>query len=354
MLHAHRGDASVAGWTMSPRIDPHWTYRGLPAVRMENRWMAVEVLPDAGAKIFRLIDKVADRNVLWENPRIPPHRAPVFASMDDHWSGGWDEIFPGGAPSTDRYGEASPYMGELWSAVGWQWRAEASRDEVTLTCWVETPITPARYTRVLRLTDDAPVLRSDIRLEHIGTMPFDYCLGIHPSLAISPRHRFDVPGTDVEVDEFGGERRLGERGDRYTWPMLRLRDGTTVDVRRIQGPEIRSFALHYVTGLTAGWAACTDTSIRRGFGLVFDRDLFQVVWLWQVFGGWRGYYHAAMEAWTSWPGALADAVKSGRAREMKPGDVLETTVHAVVFGGVGAVHELRADGSVVEARETDR
>src|SRR5207247_3229520 len=79
------------------RIDPHWTYRGLPAVRLENRWMAVEVLPDAGAKIFRLIDKVADRNVLWENKRIPPHRAPVFASMDEHWSGGCDEILLGGA-----------------------------------------------------------------------------------------------------------------------------------------------------------------------------------------------------------------------------------------------------------------
>jgi hypothetical protein len=60
-----------------------------------------------------------------------------------------------------------------------------------------------------------------------------------------------------------------------------------------------------------------------------------------------------MEAWTSWPGALADAVKSGRAREMKPGDVLETTLHAVVFGDVDAVAELRADGSVVEAREND-
>ena len=328
------------------RIDPHWTYRGLPAVRLENRWMAVEVLPDAGAKIFRLIDKVADRNVLWENKRIPPHRAPVFASMDDHWSGGWDEIFPGGAPSTDRNGEATPYMGELWSAVGWQWHTDRRDGEVFLTCSVETPITPGRYTRVLRLSDDVPVLTSEIRLEHTGTRAFDYALGTHPSLAISPRHRFDVPGTDVEVDEFGGENRLGERGDRYTWPMLTLRDGTRLDVRPIQGPEIRSFALHYVHGLKAGWAACTDTSIQRGFGLVFDPDLFKVVWLWQVFGGWRGYYHAAMEAWTSWPGALADAVREGRARVMEPGEVLETTVHAVLYGGVESVSELHADGSV--------
>jgi hypothetical protein len=335
---------------MAVRIDPNWSYRGLPAVRMENRWLAVEVLPDAGAKIFRIIDKAADRNVLWENKRIPPHRAPIFASMDDHWSGGWDEIFPGGAPSTDRYGEDTPYMGELWSAVGWKWRVlDVGAHRVALECSVDTTITPARYTRVLSLDDEAPVLRSEIRLEHIGTLPFDYCLGTHPSLSISPAHRFDAPATAVEVDEYGGETRLGERGDTYAWPLLTLRDGTTIDVRRIAGPDLRSFALHYLTGLEAGWVACTDTAARRGFGLVFDLELFSVIWLWQVYGGWRGYYHAAMEPWTSWPGTLAEAVKLGRARVMNPGDVVETTIHAVIYGGVDGVADLRADGSVVAA-----
>jgi hypothetical protein len=330
---------------MTVRIDPHWSYRGLPAVRIENRWLAMEILADAGGKIFRLIDKVADRNVLWENTRIPPHRAPVFASMDDHWAGGWDEIFPGGAPSTDRYGEATPYMGELWSAL-WSWRVvEAGAHEVQLEGWVEPPITPARYRRLITVRDDAPVVRIDHRLEHLGTMPFDYIWGTHPSLAVSPRHRFDLPATDVEVDEWGGGA-LGERGDHYRWPILRRRDGVDVDVRLIGGPDLRSFALHYATGLTAGWAACTDTATSRGFGLVFDREVFPVVWLWQVFGGWRGYYHAAMEAWTSYPGTLADAVAAGRARVMQPGDIVETTVHAVLYGGVHGVADLRVDGTV--------
>ncbi len=335
---------------MTVRIDPHWAYRGLPAVRMENRWLALEVLPDLGAKVFRLIDKVADRNVLWENVRIPPHRAPVFASMDDHWSGGWDEVFPGGAPSTDRYGEATPYMGELWSASNWSWRVvDTGPGEVALETSLLTPLTPARYTRVLAVSDDAPVVRSEVKVEHLGSRPFDYMLGTHPSLAISPAHRFDAPAVVAEVDEFGGEELLGVRGDTYRWPILARRDGVRVDVRRVAGPELRSFALHYLTGLRAGWVACTDTSIERGFGLVFDPGVFPVIWLWQVYGGWRGYYHAAMEAWTSWPGTLAEAVKLGRARTMAPGEVLETIVHAVLYGGVGSVGELRADGTVVAA-----
>jgi hypothetical protein len=183
-------------------------------------------------------------------------------------------------------------------------------------------------------------------VEHIGTLPFDYCLGTHPSVAVSPLHRFDVPAINGEVDEFGGAGLLGERGDHYTWPILRRRDGHEVDVRRVMGPDAGSFALHYLTPLSSGWVSCTDTATRRGIGLVFDHELFPVVWLWQVYGGWRGYYHAAMEAWTSWPGAIADAVKLGRARTMSPAETLQTTIYAVLYSGIDAVADLSADGTV--------
>jgi hypothetical protein len=325
------------------RVDPHWTYHGLPLVRLENRWCAIDVLARTGGKILRVIDKTADRNVLWENPRIVPHEAPVAASFDDHWAGGWDDAFPGGAPSTDRYGEATPYMGELWTAR-WDWRV-VDRNGPELELSVQTPITPARYTRTLRLRDDAPVLDIGYRIEHVGTQPFDFMWGIHPALSISPAHRFDVPATHAEVDEWAGGG-LGRAGDSYEWPNLPRADGSTLDVRRAQAPDFGSLALHYLSGLQSGWVACTDTSIHRGFGLVFDPSTFPVVWLWMVYGAWRGYYHAALELWTSYPGRLAEAVAAGRAPVLGPGEVRETRVSAVLYGGVDEVTGLRADGSV--------
>jgi hypothetical protein len=337
---------------MNARIDPHWSYCGLPAVRMENRWLTVEILPETGGKIFRLIDKVGDRNVLWENPRIRPHQGQLFQSFDDHWYGGWDEAFPTGAPSTDRYGEASPYLGELWSSR-WDWRAVADEPgQVALEATVTAPITPARFTRVVTLRDDAPVLELRYRIEHLGMRPFDYVWGTHAGMAISPAHRFDVPATNGEVDDSGGGG-IGKIGDRYEWPWLRLEDGTTVDVRRVLPDDTGSLALHRLTGLRAGWAACTDGALRRGFGLVFDPAAFPVVYLWLVYGAWRGYYHSAMEAWTSAPMDLAQAIKAGTARTLVPGQVHETIVHGVLYGGVEAVADLRADGSVTGTAADD-
>jgi hypothetical protein len=158
--------------------------------------------------------------------------------------------------------------------------------------------------------------------------------------AISPAHRFDAPARRAEVDEHGGGI-LGNQGDRYDWPHFR-----ELDVRGALGPDADDFALHYLTELDAGWVACTDTAAERGFGLVFDHSLFTVVWLWMVYGGWRGYYHAIMEPWTGYPSPLADAVAAGRARSLEPGAVLETKLAAVLYGGVRSVSNLTGDGSV--------
>jgi hypothetical protein len=79
---------------------------------------------------------------------------------------------------------------------------------------------------------------------------------------------------------------------------------------------------------------------------VFDRSVFPVIWLWLVYGGWRGYYQAIMEPWTGYPSALAESVEVGRARTLAPGEALETEVTAVLYGGVQSVSGLADDGSV--------
>lgn len=324
---------------MSCRFDPDWRYHGLDCIRIENEHLALEVLPELGAKIHRLVDKQRDHDVLWRSPRVAPHIAPLHSNFDDHWSGGWDEAFPGGAPSLNRYGDQLPYMGELWTQPS-QWRLEhCSRERVEVVFSISTPITTARWQRRLTIEAGSPVVALSYRIENLGFRPIDFNWGLHPVQAISRSHRFDAPARRAEVDENGGGI-LGTKGQAYAWPMF-----GELDMRGALGPEADDFALHYLTELDDGWVACTDTAARRGFGLVFDRSVFPVVWLWLVYGGWRGYYHAIMEPWTGYPSSLADAVAAGRARSLAPGEALETDVTAILYAGVESVSRLTADGS---------
>lgn len=325
---------------MACRFDPHWRYHGLECLRIENEHLAVDVLPELGAKIHRLIDKARDQQILWHSPRVLPHLTALHANFDDHWAGGWDEVFPGGVPGPNRYGDELPHMGELWTQHAHWTLEESSPERVVASFSIDTPITPARFERRMTLEAGAPALRLRYRIENTGYRPFDFNFGIHPVQKISPAHRFDVPASRGEVDEHGGGV-LGNKGDSYEWPRF-----GELDVRRALGPEADDFALHYLTGLQHGWVACTDTAAGRGFGLVFDHSVFEVIWLWLVYGGWRGYYHAIMEPWTGYPSPLAEAVAAGRAHALGPGEALETELTAVLYGGVTSVSSLAADGSV--------
>ena len=82
---------------------------------------------------------------------------------------------------------------------------------------------------------------------------------------------------------------------------------------------------------------------------MFDRDVFPHAWLWQVYGGWRGHHHVALEAWTSHPMEIGAAVEAGRARVLRPGEELGTEVAFVLHRGLDAVSHVggEAEGFVV-------
>ena len=108
-----------------------------------------------------------------------------------------------------------------------------------------------------------------------------------------------------------------------------------------------------VTGssdLPQGWLALTDTSTRRGVALAFDRDIFPTAWLWQVYGGWRGHHHVALEPWTSRPMQLDEAEAAGQARVLRPGEALETEVDVVIFAGLDGVTSVERDGDGFKIR----
>ncbi len=105
-----------------------------------------------------------------------------------------------------------------------------------------------------------------------------------------------------------------------------------------------------MTDLPAGWLALTDTSTRRGVALAFDPVLFPTAWLWQVYGGWRGHHHVALEPWTSRPMQLDDAEAAGQARWLQPGETLETTAAFVIYDGLDGVAAVERAGEAIAVR----
>lgn len=330
---------------MTCRVSTDWNYSGFDAITMENDKVRTTILPGYGAKVFQFVLKETGKDMLYHNPRVEV-RQPVFGvNADNWWHGGIDECIPTGAPC--RYkGEDYPYLGEVWS-LPWNYAVEKeSADESSVHLWRQTVILPLLVERWVTLKDGLSILENRHRITNVGTDDVDFIWGVHPGIAISETSRIDIPQSEVLIDESSPNDRLGPKGTTYSWPYAKTREGERVDMRRVGARRDRTVDMHYAIGFKEGWLSVTETSNGTGIGLVFPTSIFKAIWLWLVYGGWRGLYCAAVEAWTGYPSALDQAVKAGEYSVLRADKTLECETKVVGYSKFRSVTRIRDNGIV--------
>ncbi|MCY0900288.1 MAG: hypothetical protein OWU33_15435 [Firmicutes bacterium] len=326
------------------QYDDRWSLRGIPAIVLANRWLRVVVLPQLGGKIWSIEYRPHSREWLWHNPRIDVGLAPFGAAFDDYWSGGADVAFPSCYESTWN-GWKVPDLGELWS-IPWNVSHTFLPDSVTLTLTVGGRIWPVEVQRTITLNSHLPVVNMTFKITNVGSQSFPFLLGFHPAIAAEPGYRLDLAPGNVKVDE--GTQEMGDIGQEYSWPYLAKSESDRPRDMRIMPPYTEgSYGGHFFRPSTAAlWWAITDPKEQSGIGLVASINEWQGLWIWQVFGGWRGYYHVAVEPWTGYPITLHEAVKLNSARWLAPHSNYQATLTTVCYEGIDHVTAIDIDGTV--------
>lgn len=340
--------AIYRGFVKGASVTDEWTVRGFTALILENERLRVTVLPGHGAKVWEFSSKRAGRDLLYHHPRVDV-RPPVFGlNPDNWWTGGIDEVAPSGHACLVG-GEQMPFLGEFWSQA-WHYQIEETGPGVArVHLWAEGIVTPLRLDRWLELRAGEPMVYGRHRITNLGLEPQDFMWGIHPAFAIRPGTRIQAPASEAVFWE-GHPSLQVEQGTTYAWPHFRTGSGTVIDNSTAREPDPPTWDLHFLNGLHAGWLAVTDVESRSGMALAFDPEVFRTIWLWGVYGGWRGVYAAAFEAWTSWPTRLDHVIEAGRHRTLDPGEMLETKVSYVAYEGLRSVTDVTPDGQVAGSK----
>jgi hypothetical protein len=299
-------------------------------VHLGNDRLQITVLPDLGAKIFDLIHLPTGQNFLWHNPRIEPQRYPVDANFDNYWCGGWDDGFPT-CETCSHNGELYPNLGELRSI---DWRLETgSQTFVRLS--TDGPISPVHASKEIRLVEDALEMR--FAVSHVGYAPIEFIWGTHPAYAITADCVLHVPARKGLVGQ-ANHPILGNPGQSYQWPILKASQ-SSMDMSRVLPPG--PFAAgHYAIELTAGWYAVEYPGRQTGILFEFPLEVCPYLWLWLSYGGWRGYYVAVIEPWSSCPVTLTDAVAAKTHRVLQPGETFACTVRATPWSSPASLQTL--------------
>lgn len=329
---------------MKPRVSKDWTYRGLQAVILENAFLRLMVLPQAGAKIWQITYKPQDSDLLWNNPRIAPAKLPSNSRYDDVWSGGWDELFPNDETAVIE-GETYPDHGELWTA-NWEFETFSREDEAGIHLRCMTPISSIEVEKTMRLRRDESRIEFTHRFTNHGKNAFPFLWKLHPAMAVSSRHRIDFPPMKVVLEPaFPGT--LSPTCGGANWPLIKTEKGE-VDLRCVTSEAARQLYFFYGTQMQGNWCALTNGASGLSCALQFDPHVFPSCWLFATYGGWRNYNVAVLEPCTGYPLSFEAMKEAGRHRTLDPGETLQTNVRFLVQEGLRYVGSIDESGTMRE------
>ncbi len=330
------------------RLSTAWTLHGLRAIVLENRFLQLVILPQAGGKIWQITYKPLDAPLLWNNPRIVPARHTIHAHYDDLWSGGWDELFPNDEAGLLQ-GEFLPDHGELWTG---DWHAEPfeDSDSIGVRLRFTTPISCFLVERTIRLRAGSGRFEIDYRFTNQNSEVYPFLWKLHPAFAVSAQHRIDFPQMTA-VREPGFPGTLGEAPLSFAWPHAQL-GASSLDLRNVPDASSRAVHFFYGTEMAAGWCAMTNRANGLATVLRFDPEVFSSCWLFASHGGWRNLNVAVLEPATGYPFQTQAMIDAERARWLAPGESLETSVLFATAEGLKSVGGIDASGQIYPGDES--
>jgi galactose mutarotase-like enzyme len=303
---------------MTPLIDRQ-------SICLSSRELTVVVLPEAGARIYSIRHRSLGRELLWQNPGVPPARVPGGRSYDDNWCGGWDDVLPNDEPASV-LGLTLPDHGEMWSAV-FDVKAQA-RDHVRLRAQCRTAGFDVE--KAIWVEDEAIRIRYSVENRSGRAMPFMWKL--HPAVRLAPGDRIYIPARRFRLEP-ASLGSLVDAGMSGIWPLVQT-PNRTVDLSCVPPPEAQELFFVYALDLVQGACGVYRPSDRSLCVWSFPKHLFTACMLFASYGGWQGHYVAVLEPTTAWPFRLEEAIAAGTYSSLATGARLEAEIRFEVRHGV--------------------
>lgn len=288
-------------------------------ITLANSEVQLVIRPDLGGRIDQLKDYKTGQEWLWHPPHYDAAQSrslDVGASFDDHWTGGWDEIFPNDVGGQFRERELADH-GELWSQA-WQ-VVEQSATEVKLACQCQT--VPVRVEKTIRIEGAEAQIHYQFQNQSDETIPF--LLKQHAAIAIEAGDEILLPDCLVEPVTLDFSKIIGQ-DQKTRFPHAFAADGQKIELQRIPSATSQLQEFYYCSDLSVG--ECGIQKKESALLMRFDLNDFPYVWVFQSYGGWRDYYVLVMEPCTTIPFDLETACRNGTTAQLQPRETQQRTL----------------------------
>ncbi|MDX2229634.1 MAG: DUF4432 family protein [Leptolyngbyaceae cyanobacterium bins.349] len=282
---------------------------------LANANLRLVIRPDLGGRIDQLQDCRTGYNWLWHPAGYDANQSrslPIGAAFDDHWTGGWDEIFP-----NDAAGEFQGWNlvdhGELWSQAWTVTHAE----ERSLTMQYQCQTVPVAVEKTITIAELAPVAQIQYTFQNQSDREIPFLFKQHCAIAIQPGDEIVLPDCLIEPAFLEFSKMIGQPG-KTQFPTAIAADGREVDLRFTPPPSSQLQEFYYSSNLAQGECGIRNQQTQSTLLLQFDTADFPYVWLFQSYGGWRDFYMLVLEPCTTLPYDLELACQHGTVARLAP------------------------------------
>lgn len=325
---------------------------------LENEMLRVTILPDNGCDIADFNYKPTDLSFLWRTRQgissVFDHHPHYSDRFNQTYHGGWFEAFP-------NVGLACNYQGfsfEPYDEVKYlSWNMQVMKDdphEVIIRFSVSTLKTPFLVQKTIRLRSGSPALEIEGTIENTGRESFPWQWGHHPLLGypfLSGDCVIDLEGAQIDTFfEFDNAR--VKQGIKGSWPIIEGKNGP-VDLRKFPAQKADINDLYWLSKLENNFVAVRNIKRNIGFGIAWDKDVFDHCLLWINANGDKGFPHYG-RAYTlcimpssTGTHTLETAGSEKKLKMLKPGESESVWITACVFTSVNKpVRGIRKNGLV--------
>jgi len=308
---------------------------------MENEFLRLNILVDKGASIYELYYKPEDIDFLWkgwnqirDNTYFVSTKEEKSGAFLDYYEGGWQECFP--ASNCEYKGAAFGLLGEICN-IPFNYKViKDEKDEISIKFWVRTYKTPYYLERIIVLKSECPKIFIREKVINEGEEELEFMWGHHPAIGglfLDENCFVELEASSAEILFLQDKMNYRfEEGKKFKWPKLIDRYGNNVDGREILGREAKSHDAIFIYNLKEGKYKIINKKSKLFFSMKWDKNIFNSVWFWQMFGGGRGYpdygrsYVIAIEPWIGYPNYGEKAFKEKRTLKIKPHEEIETEI----------------------------
>jgi hypothetical protein len=218
-------------------------------ILLQNDWIRLDIEPEQGGRINQILDLRTQKAWLWHPAGYTPGQRPlpIGANFDDHWCGGFEEMFPNDAAGKVK-DRLLPDHGEVWSQP-WSVSDHTSNGIVlSYTC----KTVPVKIEKRILFTSNGPTFRLEYVIENLESEILPFHLKLHPALAIEENDEVLLPSCMIEPVDLSFSSLIG-RKVQTPFPTAYSKNGSQISLHKITSLDSNIQEFYYATQLSENW-----------------------------------------------------------------------------------------------------